>query len=93
MDTFLNEIEVSVSYYLHTRVISRFFDGVGHEMHLKVTFFQRVLFIFQISKSQKKIFEKTILSLIFKFPANNTLLLMAGNLNFKLRIAFRNIFF
>ena len=42
---------------------------------------------------QKKIFQKTILSLKFKFPANNTLLLLAGNLNFKLRIVFWNICF
>ena len=41
----------------------------------------------QISK--KKIFQKTILNLKFKLPANNTLL---GNLNFKLRIVF-GIFF
>ena len=39
----------------------------------------------QISK--KKI-EKTILNLKFKFPAKNTLLLLARNLNFKLRIVF-----
>jgi hypothetical protein len=60
---------------------------------LKVVFFQKVRFVFQISKSQKKIFQKTILSLKFKFPANNTLLLLAGNLNFKLRIVFWNISF
>ena len=29
----------------------------------------------------------------FKFPANKTLLIMAGNLNFKLRIGFWNISF
>ena len=43
--------------------------------------------------SRKKIFQKTILSLKFKFPAKNTLLLLAGNSNFKLRIVFWNIFF
>ena len=59
----------------------------------KVAFFQKVRCVFQISKSPKKIFQKTILNLKFKFPAKNTLLLLAGNLNFKLRIVFWNIFF
>ena len=48
---------------------------------------------FQISKSHKTIFQKAILSFKFKFPANNSKLLLAGNLNFKLRIVFWNIFF
>ena len=43
-------------------------------------------------KSPKKIFQKTIPNLKFKFPAKNTLLLLAGNLNFKHRIVFWNIF-
>ena len=60
---------------------------------IKVPFFQKVQFVFQISKSQDKIFQKTILSLKFKFPANNPLLSMTGNLKFKLRIVFLNIFF
>ena len=51
-------------------------------------------FIFQISKFPKKnVPKKTILSLKFKFPAKNILLLFAGNLNFKLRIVFGNIHF
>ena len=42
---------------------------------LKVAFFQKVRFVFFKSPNlQKKIFQKTILSLKFKFPANNTLL-------------------
>ena len=41
----------------------------------------------------KKKFQKTILNLKFKFPAYNTLLLLAGNLNFKFRIVFWNISF
>ena len=41
-------------------------------------FFQKVRFVFQISKSPKKIFQKTILNLKFRFPANNTLLLLPG---------------
>ena len=44
-------------------------------------------------KSPNKIFQKTILNLKFKFPAKTTLLLLAGNLNFKFRIVFGNIFF
>ena len=57
-------------------------------------FLQKVRFVFQISKSQKKkLSKKTILNLKFKFPAKNTLLLLAGNLNFKLRIVFWNKFF
>ena len=40
----------------------------------------------QISKI--KIFQKTILSLKFKFPANYSILLSAGKLNFKFRIVF-----
>ena len=33
------------------------------------------------------------MNLKFKFPANNSKVLLAGNLNFKLRIVFWNIFF
>ena len=61
--------------------------------NLKVAFFQKVRCVFQISKSQKKIFQKTILSLKFKFPANYSILLLTGNLNFKLRIVFGIFFF
>ena len=57
--------------------------------HLKVAFFQKVRFVFQISKI--KIFQKTILSLKFKFPTNYSILLLTGNLNFKFRMRyFRN---
>ena len=44
--------------------------------------------VIRFSNLQKKIFQKTILNLKFKFPANNTKLLLAGNLIFKLRIVF-----
>ena len=37
--------------------------------------------------------QKTIVSLEFKFPTFCCLLLLAGNLNFKLRIVFWNIIF
>ena len=45
------------------------------------------------SNLQKKIFQKAILNLKFRFPANNSKQKMAGNLNFKLRIVFWYIFF
>ena len=44
----------------------------------KVSFYsEKVQFIFQISKSQKKLFQKTILRLKFKIPANNISILGA----------------
>ena len=52
-------------------------------------FFQKVRCVFQISKKDTP---KTILNLKFKFPANNTLLFLSGNWNFKLRIVFWNVF-
>ena len=55
--------------------------------------FQRVRFVFQISQSSKKLFQKTILKLKFKIPAHNIILFWAGILNFKFRIVFWNIFF
>ena len=58
---------------------------------LKGGFFSERAIPFQISKI--KIFQKTILSLKFKFPANYSILILAGNLNFKFRIVFWNIFF
>ena len=60
---------------------------------LKGFFFQKVRFVVQISKSPKKIIQKTILSLKFKFPTNNSKALLGGNLNFKFRIVFWNISF
>ena len=42
--------------------------------YLKVAFFQKVRFAFQIFESQKKIFQKTILSLKFKFQAQDSFL-------------------
>ena len=39
------------------------------------------------------VFQKAILSLKFKFPANNSKVFLAGNLNFELRIVFWNMFF
>ena len=44
------------------------------------------------SNLQKKIFQKTILDLKFKFPSNNSKVLLARNSNFKFRIVFWNIF-
>ena len=59
---------------------------------IKVAFFQKVRFVIHISKSPKKIFQKSILDLKFKFPTNFSILLLAGNLNFKFRVVFWNIF-
>ena len=56
-------------------------------------FSESAIRFFKSPNLQKKIFQKTILSLKFKFPANNILLLLVGNLNFKLRIVFWNIYF
>ena len=64
-----------------------------HVGMLKVAFFRKCDSFFKSPNLKKKIFQKTILSLKFKFPANNSKVLLAGNLNFKLRIAFWNIFF
>ena len=55
---------------------------------LKVFFFQKELFVFQISKSPKKYSKKTILNLKFKIPAHNSSMFWAGILNFKFRIVF-----
>ena len=45
---------------------------------LKVFFFQKMRFVFQNFKSPKKIFQKNILNLKFKIPAQNTILLRTG---------------
>ena len=77
-------------YGLIWGIYARFYKKMANSsqliLSLKVAFFQ-------ISKSPKKYSEKTILNLKFKFPAKNTLLLLAGNLNVKLKIVFWNIFF
>ena len=51
-------------------------------------FFQKELFVFQISKSPQKYSKKTILNLKFKIPAHNSSMFWAGILNFKFRIVF-----
>ena len=64
------------------------------EMITKGVFFsESAMCFFKPPNLQKNIFQKTILNLNFEFPANNTLHLFAGNLNFKFRIVFWNIFF
>ena len=59
---------------------------------LKVAFFRKCDCLFRSPHLKKKI-QKTILNLKFKFPANNTLLLLMGNINFKFRTVFWNISF
>ena len=56
-------------------------------------FFQKVLVVFQIPNLKAKIFQQTILSLKFKIPAHNSIMLWTGILKFKLRIVFLNTFF
>ena len=56
-------------------------------------FFFRKRYLFFKSPNLKKKYFKTILNLKVKFPAKNNLLLLAGNLNFKFRKVFWNIFF
>ena len=66
-----------------------FFWGWGQ---IKGDFFSESVIRFSNLPISKKIFQKTILSLKFKFPAYNALLLLAGNSNLKFRVVFRNIF-
>ena len=63
------------------------------EASLKVAFFRKCDVFFKSPNLEKKKYSKKlhILNLKFKFPANNTLLFWAENLNFKFRIVF--IFF
>jgi hypothetical protein len=68
-------------------------DSKNLGQYLKGSFFRKVRCVFKSPNLQKKIFQKAILNLKFKFPANNNKVLLAGNLNFKLRIVFWNIFF
>ena len=48
---------------------------------------------FRSPNFEKKIFQKIILNLKFKIPAQNSIMLLAGILNFKFKIVFWNIFF
>ena len=62
--------------------------------HPKGGFFSESAICFSnLQISKKKYSKKNILNLKFKFPANNSKVLMAENLNFKLRIAFAIFFF
>ena len=58
---------------------------------IKVAFFSES--VIRFSNLQKNLFQKTILILKFKFPAYNSKVLWAGNLNFMFRIVFWNISF
>ena len=60
-------------------------------MIFKGVFFSENAIRFSILQISKKIFQKTILQLKFKFLANDSKVLLAGNLNFKLRIVFFEI--
>ena len=77
---------------LHSAQSSKQVSKVIHPKYvLKDSFFSES--VIRFSNLQKRIFQKTILNLRFKFPANNSKVLLAGNLNFKFRIVFWNIFF
>ena len=65
----------------------------GENMPLDTSGMQSTIYFFKYPNLQKKIFQKTILNLKFKFPTKNTSLLLARNLNFKLRIVFLEYFF
>ena len=54
-----------------------YFLAKFRKITVKVAFFQKVRFVYQILK--KKSSKKTILNLKFKFPANNSVLKLAGN--------------
>ena len=56
-------------------------------------FSERAIRFSNLQISKIRIFQKTILTLKFKFPSNYSILLLAVNLNFKFRIVFWNIFF
>ena len=56
-------------------------------------FSERAIRFSNLQISKIRIFQKTILSLKFKFPANYSILLLAGNLNFKFRIVFLEYFY
>ena len=79
--------------YLNVSLVWMVSDFMGNRISKGGFFSESVIRFFRSPNLKKEIFQKTILNLKFKFPAKNTLLLLAGNLNFKLRIVFWNIFF
>ena len=60
---------------------------------LKVAFFQKEKSFFRSPNLKRRIFQKTISNLKFKIPAQNSIMLLKGILNFKFKIVFWNIFF
>ena len=81
------------SRFLNLRIYEFFSRNCLCFVFLKVAFFRKFDSFFKSPNLQEKIFQKTTLNLKFKFPDKNTLLLLVGNLDFKLRIVFWNIFF
>ena len=57
-------------------LIQQILENGCEALILKVAFFQKVWFVFKSPNLQKKIFQKTILSLKFKFPAFYSILLL-----------------
>ena len=63
-------------------------------MHDKGGFFSESAICFSdLQISKKKIFQKTILSLKFKFPTNNTLLLLVEKFKFQVQDSFLEYIF
>ena len=56
-------------------------------------FFQRVRFVFQISQSSKKLFQKTILKLKFKILVQKQYYVMGGNFEFLVQDSFLEYLF
>ena len=81
------------SRFLNLRIYEFFSRNCLCFVFLKVAFFRKFDSFFKSPNLQEKIFQKTTLNLKFKLPDKNTLLLLVGNLDFKLRIVFWNILF
>ena len=75
------------------KLFGQFCNNKVHLFDKDGFFSESAMKFFQISKSQRKIFQKAILSLKFKFPTYNSKELLAGNLNYKLRLVFLEYFF
>ena len=62
-----------------------------YDLLLKVAFFRNCNVFFKSPK--KKYSKKPILNMKFKFPTNNSILYLVGNLDFKLRLVFLEYFY
>ena len=83
----------SVHVQITKNIFLIFFSSIFSNLSLKVAFFRKCDSFFRSPNLEKKIFQKTNLNLKFKIPAQNSIMLWAGILNFKFKIVFWNIFF